>query len=72
MMDRSVTHELLFARCENWNTSACPYLKNAIMGLSLINKEHLFLLSDKTVLQLKALCRQCTAFRKKRSHDSMP
>jgi hypothetical protein len=72
MMDRSITHELLFARCENWNTPACPHLKNAIMGLSLINKKHLFLLSDKTVSQLKALCRQCLAFKKKRSHGCMP
>ena len=72
MMDRSITHELLFTRCENWNTSTCPHLKNAIMGLSLINKEHLFLLSDKTVSQLKALCRHCPTFKKKRSHGSIP
>jgi len=72
MMHRSITHELLFARCENWNTSACPHLKNAIMGLSLINKKHLFLLSDKTVSQLKALCRQCPDFKKKQTHGSIP
>jgi hypothetical protein len=65
MMDRTITHELLFARCEKWNTPACPQQTNAIMGLSLINQDHLFLLSDETVSRLKKICSNCPAFKKK-------
>jgi len=65
MMDQSITHELLFARCENWDTSTCPYQNNAVMGLSIINQAHLFLLSDETVSQLKKMCGSCPAFKKK-------
>jgi len=65
MMDRSITRELLFARCKNWNTPVCPHQGNAIMGLSIINRDHLFLLSDDTVLQLKKMCRECPVFKKK-------
>ena len=65
MIDQTITPELLFARCENWNTPACPHQINAIMGLSIINQKHLFLLSDETVLQLKKMCSECTRFKKK-------
>jgi len=65
MIDHYITPELLFARCENWNTMVCPYQTNAIMGLSIINQDHLFLLSDETVLQLKKMCRRCPIFKKK-------
>jgi len=65
MKDRTITHELLFTRCENWNTKACPHLRNAIMGLSLINQDHLFLLSDETVFRLKKICSRCPVFKKK-------
>ena len=65
MMDRSITHELLFTRCENWNTRACPHKNNAAMGLSIINQAHLFLLSDETVSRLRKICRTCQAFKKK-------
>ena len=65
MMDQYITPELLFARCNCWNTPACPYRKNAIMGLSIINQDHLFLLSDETVLQLRKMCMGCPVFKKK-------
>lgn len=66
MSDQTITPELLFARCKNWNTPVCPHQKNAIMGLSIINQDHLFLLSDETVLHLKKMCRKCPRFKKKR------
>jgi len=65
MIDHTITPELLFARCENWTTPTCPHQTNAIMGLSIINQEHLFLLSDETVLQLKKMCQGCRHFKKK-------
>jgi hypothetical protein len=65
MIDQYITPELLFARCENWNTPVCPHQTNAIMGLSIINQDHLFLLSDETVHQLKKMCKRCPVFRKK-------
>ena|GEM_PF-2644451 len=65
MIDQYITPELLFARCENWNTPTCPHQRNAIMGLSIINQDHLFLLSDETVSQLKKMCKRCSAFKKK-------
>ena len=65
MIDQYITPELLFARCENWNTVVCPHRTNAIMGLSIINQDHLFLLSDETVWQLKKMCKGCPVFRKK-------
>jgi hypothetical protein len=68
MTVRHITHELLFARCANWNTQTCPQQRNPIMGLSLINRDHLFLLSDETVSQLKVICRDCPVFKGKRSY----
>ena len=65
MIDQYITHKLFFARCENWNTETCPHQTNAIMGLSVINRDHLFLLSDETVSQLKKMCRTCPVFKKK-------
>ena len=65
MIDQHITPELLFARCKNWNTWVCPHRTNAIMGLSIINQDHLFLLSDKTVWQLKKMCQGCSVFSKK-------
>jgi hypothetical protein len=65
MIDQTIKHELLFMRCENWNTRACPSQKNAVMGLTVINQDHLFLLSDETVTRLKEICSACSAFNKK-------
>ena len=65
MIDQYITPELLFARCKYWNTPICPCQTKAIMGLSIINQDHLFLLSDETVSQLKKMCRKCSAFKKK-------
>lgn len=65
MKDQYITPELLFARCKYWDTPACPYQTNAIMGLSIINRDHLFLLSDETVIQLKKMCMECPVFKKK-------
>jgi hypothetical protein len=65
MIDQYITPELLFARCVYWNTPVCPQQANAIMGLSIINQDHLFLLSDETVRQLKKICKGCPAFEKK-------
>ena len=65
MIDHYITPELLFARCVNWNTPECPQRTNAIMGLSIINQDHLFLLSDATVLQIKKMCKECPFFKKK-------
>lgn len=66
MIDQTITPELLFARCGNWNTPACPHQTDAIMGLSIINRDHLFLLSDETVRQLIKICKGCPVFKKKR------
>jgi len=65
MVHKSITHELLFVRCKHWNTPSCPHQQNAVMGLSVLNQDHLFLLSDKTVSRLKTLCEQCPCFKKK-------
>jgi hypothetical protein len=63
----TITHELLFMRCQNWNTSRCPHRQDAVMALAAINQDHLFLLADETVAKLKKLCRECHRFQKKQS-----
>ncbi len=65
MPKNTITHELLFMRCRNWNTLQCPHLKNAVMALAAINQEHLFLLADETVAKLRKLCRLCPDFQRK-------
>ena len=62
---RTNTSELLFTRCENWNTRLCPYQKKAVMGLSVINQSNLYVLSDETVGELNDLCNDCRGFSKK-------
>jgi len=59
------TSELLFTRCKNWATRFCPYHKKAVMGLSVINRSNLYVLSDETVAELNILCNDCRAFNKK-------
>lgn len=59
------TSELLFTRCNNWNTLLCPYHKKAVMGLSVINRSNLYVLSDETVAELNTLCEGCRVFSKK-------
>jgi hypothetical protein len=59
------TSELLFTRCNNWNTRGCPYSKKAVMGLSVINRSNLYVLSDRTVAELNTLCEGCHVFSKK-------
>lgn len=57
--------ELLFTRCLHWNTHACPHRRQSEMGLSAINRSNLYVLSDRTVAVLNALCGNCSAFSKK-------
>jgi hypothetical protein len=62
---KSNISELLFTRCLHWNTRACPHRSQAEMGLSAINQLNLYVLSDRTVAALNALCGNCSAFSKK-------
>jgi hypothetical protein len=57
--------ELRFIRCIHWNTGACPHHKEAVMGLSVINRSNLYVLSDATVAVLNTLCEGCRAFGRK-------
>jgi hypothetical protein len=57
--------ELRFTRCIHWNTHACPHHKETVMGLSVINRSNLYVLSDETVAALNTLCGTCHGFRKK-------
>lgn len=59
------TSELLFTRCNNWNTRRCPYFKSAVMGLTVLNRATLYVLSDGTVAELNRLCDGCRAFSRK-------
>jgi hypothetical protein len=59
------TGELLFTRCNNWNTRLCPHQDKAVMGLSVINRSNLYVLSDETVAELNSLCNDCREFNKK-------
>ena len=61
------TGELLFTRCNNWNTRLCPHQGKAVMGLSVINRSNLYVLSDETVEELNAFCNDCGGFSKKTS-----
>lgn len=61
------TGELRFTRCNNWNTRSCPHQKKAVMGLSVINRSNLYVLSDETVAELNSMCNDCSGFSKKTS-----
>ena len=62
---RATIGELLFIRCAHWDTKGCPHRKEAVMGLSVINRSNLYVLSDETVALLNTLCRDCRVFSKK-------
>ena len=65
MNQKTNISELRFTRCLHWNTLACPHCKQAVMGLSVINQQTLYVLSDDTVAALNTLCRSCRVFSKK-------
>ena len=49
MSTPAFTEILTFTRCANWNTDACPYLKDPHMQMSIINSTKHWLLKDQTV-----------------------
>ena len=63
--EQHVIEAFIFNKCKNWDTDACPYLHNAYMQLSIINKATLFLLNDLATKELWELCSGCTEFRQK-------
>ena len=65
MTSQAFTETLTFARCQNWDTDACPHLRSSNMQLSIINAPHYWLLNDKTVDELNGLCDGCEQFKKK-------
>ena len=65
MPDKYITDELLFRRCENWDTEKCPFRSKVAMGLSAINRSNPFLLSDETVAELNRICESCAVFSRK-------
>ena len=65
MPNQVFTETLIFTRCQNWNTEACPHLKNPQMQLTIINESHFWLLNDKTVGELNGICDGCKEFLKK-------
>ena len=65
MPDKYIINELLFRRCEHWDTDKCPFRNKAVMGLTVINRSNLFLLSDATVAELNQTCGGCEVFTRK-------
>jgi hypothetical protein len=72
MPNEAFTETLQFTRCNNWNTEACPHLKNPQMQLSIINHPHWILLNDQTVEELNSLCISCLGLEnsERKSHDA--
>ena len=50
---------MLFLKCTNWNTDACPHRNSVPVRLALLNPSPRVMLSEKTTRQLYELCRAC-------------
>ena len=60
MPNHAFSETLLFTRCSNWNTEACPHLTASNMQLSIMNQlTNWLLLDDKTMAELNVLCDVC-------------
>ena len=65
MPNQAFTETLNFTRCGCWNTENCPHLEGPYMQLSVIKEPHFWLLADKTVERLNAMCDGCSEFHSK-------
>ena len=60
MEKESRSVEMLFLKCRNWNSDACPHRNSIPMRLSLLNPAPRLMLSEKTNRQLLDICSACS------------
>ena len=59
MEENAKSVEMIFLKCRNWNTDACPQRSSIPMRLSLLNPAPRVMLSEKTNRQLHYICSNC-------------